>query len=808
MTELAFAAAGFVGRARELQRLDDALADAGAGKPRVLLLAGEAGAGKSTMLAELFRRAEASAPPFACVVGECSAATGASDAYLPFREILKVLAGDADGAQKPSSKLLGVAGKVLVDIAPDLIGIFLPGSKLLASVGVKLAKEAGWMSTTPAKKIAAEVEQEKIFNQYTEALRTIALERPLVVALDDLQWADASSISLFFHLARQIKEAKLLLVGTYRPNDIALGRGGERHPLEQVIFELKRYFGDVVIDFSDDAADERRAFVDQLLDSEPNALGEEFRTALLRHTEGHPLFTVELLRDLRERGVLALRDGQWVIADDMDWEALPPRVEGVIAERVGRLEEELREILTVASVGVGSADFLAQIIVTIQKIDERRLLKLLSAELEKRHGLVLETGVRRRGRRILARYRFTHALVQRYLYGNLGDAEKMLLHGDVAAVLEEYYEGETEQIATDLAYHYVQAGDAESALRYLEVALDQCLRVSAYREALVHANRALELLPELPDTPERARREFRLILRWAAPTKALCGWSSPDLKPRYDRARELMRHVGDDSAEAMEFSFALWTYYLVRCELKESRETAERCLEIAQRVGSPESMLAAHTSLANTAFWSGDLAACTEHIREALAVYPTVDVAAHLLQYGMDTRVVVNEFDVWTACLAERSDDARTLWEEFLPQAEALKHPFSLAIALNTGAWMYQMAGDVAAARATAERLLDLSTTNGFPSYVGLGTMLRGWAATDVAEVVAGFEKWRVTAGPLIATYFGLLHADALLRSNRAAEACAALEAAIAFGEERGERVFMPLLERRRAALRNDLPPR
>src|SRR4029078_3860874 len=225
---------------------------------------------------------------------------------------------------------------------------------------------------------------------------------------------------------------------------------------------------------------------------------------------------------------------------------------GVIAERVGRLEEELREILTVASVGCGTADFRTQIMLAMQKVDERRLLKHLSADLEKRHGLVLETGVRRRGRRILSRYRFTHALVQRSLSGTLGEAEKMLLHGDVAALLEEYYEGETEQIATDLAYHYVQARDAENAQRYLEIALDHCLRVSAYREALVHANRALELIAELPDTPERARREFHLILRCTARTKALCGWSSPDLKPRYDRARELMRRIGDDSAEATE----------------------------------------------------------------------------------------------------------------------------------------------------------------------------------------------------------------------------------------------------------------
>ncbi|HEV2722079.1 MAG TPA: AAA family ATPase, partial [Thermoanaerobaculia bacterium] len=756
--------------------------------------------------AEAFRRAEASTPPFACVVGECSAATGESDAYLPFREVLKLLAGETEAPRKKSATLLAATGKVIVDIAPDLLGIFVPGSKLIASIGLKFAKEAGWMSTTPAKKVSAEIDQEKIFRQYTEVLQTIAQERPLVIALDDLQWADASSIALFFHLVRRIKEAKLLLIGTFRPNDIALGRGGERHPLEQVIFELKRYYGDIVIDLAESGDDERRAFVDDLIDSEPNALDAEFRAALLHHTEGHPLFTVELLRDLRERGSLAIEEGRWRVARDIDWHDLPPRIEGVIAERVERLEQELREILAVASVSAGAADFLAQIIVAIQNIDERRLLKLLSADLEKRHGLVLETGVRRRGRRILAHYRFTHALVQRYLYGSLGDAEKMLLHGDVAAILEEVYDGETEQIANDLAWHYLQAGDAENALRYLEIALDQCLRMSAYREALVHANRALELVAELPDSPERARREFKLILRWSVPTKALGGWTSPDLKPHYDRARELLPHVGD-SPEATEFAFSVWTYYLVRCELAESREIAAQCLATAQRVGSPVGMLAAYTSLANTAFWSGDLDVCTENLQRAMEVYPTVDVQLHLLQYGMDTRVVVNEFDVWKACVEGRFEEARKTWLEFLPEAEALKHPFSFAIALNTGAWMYQMMGDVASTRVTADRLVRLATAQGFPSYAGLGTMLRGWAMTfgdsaaGIEELVAGFERWRTTAGPLITTYFALLHGDALRRANRPDEARAAVDGAIAFGESRGEKVFLPLLARLRAEL-------
>ncbi|HYR30018.1 MAG TPA: AAA family ATPase [Thermoanaerobaculia bacterium] len=802
-----FAAPPFVGRTGELARMQKALDDALAGTPRVLLIAGEAGAGKSTLLNELLHRAEAATPPFVTAIGECSAATGASDAYLPFREILKILTGDAETPKK-NEKLLAATAKVLADTAPDLISIFIPGSKLLTEVCVKFAREAGWIGKEAEKPAAIpkELDQEKIFRQYAEVLQSVAKEHPLLLALDDLQWADASSISLLFHLARQVKQARLLIVGTYRPNDVAIGRAGERHPLEQVTFELKRYFGDVVIDLGHDDTGARRSFVDSLLDAEPNRLDDQFRTALLGHTEGHPLFTVELLRNLRERGCLRLDDGQWVVDDRLSWSDLPPRIEGVIAERVGRLEQELREILTIASVGVGAGDFLAQIVAKIQNIEERRLLKILSADLDKRHGLVLESSVHRRGRRVLAHYRFTHALVQKYLYSDLSDAEKMLLHGDVAAMLEEMYEGGTDEIATDLAYHYDQAGDAENALRYYEKVLEQSLRCSAYREALVHANRALELVAELPPSPERDLREFTLILRWAAPTRALRGWASADLKPRYDRARDLIAGLGD-RLESTQFLFTIWSYYLVRCELAESLQTATQCLEVAQGIGCDEGVLAAHTSIANSAFWSGELEICLKHTAAAMEAYPKVDQHGHLLQYGMDTQVIANQFAAWIACVEGRFDDARRVWEEFIPKAEALKHPFSHAIALNTGAWMYQLCGDVAAARKTSEKLLALATTHGFPSYEGLGTMVRGWAlsfedsAAGIAGIESGFEKWRVTAGPLITTYYAILYADALQRADRREEASSVIYRAIDFGEEHGEEIFLPRLEAMRREL-------
>jgi predicted ATPase len=247
---------------------------------------------------------------------------------------------------------------------------------------------------------------------------------------------------------------------------VFLGRGGERHPLEKVLNEFTRYLGDTQVDLDQIDEAQNRTFIDGLLDMEPNQLGEEFRQRLLEHTEGHPLFTIELLRDMQERGDL-FRDvqGRWREGLELDWTTLPARVEGIIRERIGRLEEKLREILSVAS--VEGEDFTTQVVARIQEIQERQLLRQLSQQLEKRHQLVRERGEVQVGQQVFFRYQFAHRLFQQYLYNDLGAAERRLLHGEVAEMLETLYAGDTDEIVVQLAHHYTEAGEAEKAITYL-----------------------------------------------------------------------------------------------------------------------------------------------------------------------------------------------------------------------------------------------------------------------------------------------------------------------------------------------------
>ena len=535
----------FVGRNSELQQLQHFLDNASAGQSQVIFVAGEAGAGKTALLNEFVRRSQEKQKKLVAAAGQCNAQTGAGDAYLPFREVLTTLSG-ADDEKETAHKVsptntvrlkefVRVSSQTLLDVGPDLIGIFVPGASLIAKLATSAAKQAKLadkfaerIGKTAQPVVNPNLDQEKIFQQYEKVLRELAKDTTLILILDDLHWADSGSLNLLFHLGRSLQDSRVLMVGTFRPDEVALGRPSasskqvERHPFERILNELKRYRGDIVIDLGKASANEGREFVDALIDSEPNRLDGAFRQELFAHTDGHPLFTVEMLRNMRERGDLVKdADGKWILDAALDWDALPARVEGVIAERIARLTDDpsglgasLRDTLNIGSV-VGF-DFSAQLVARVKKAQERELLKQLSRELDKRHGLVHEAGEIRAGKHFLSRYRFAHALFQQFLYNELSTGERRMLHGDVAQALEGLYEGHTEEILVQLAGHYAAAGDDVRFVEYAVRAGDASASVYAADQARFYYISALEILQRLTETPENLRARFDTMVKYAA----------------------------------------------------------------------------------------------------------------------------------------------------------------------------------------------------------------------------------------------------------------------------------------------------
>ncbi len=333
-----------------------------------------------------------------------------------------------------------------------------------------------------------------LFEQYAKVLMAIAARQPVILLLDDLQWVDLASIGLLAYLPRRLAGSRIFLLGAYRPDELALGREGNPHPLEKVLAELKRNWGDIWIDLHAIQKTEGRVFVDAFLDTEPNQLTGSFRTALHECTGGHPLFTVEMLQAMQERGDLVQDpEGRWLPGPKLDWETLPARVEGVIEARINRLPAELREVLTVGS--VEGEKFTAEVIARVVGVETRSLVGQLSQELHRRHHLVKSQGAVRLGSQRFSRYHFSHNLIQTYLYNNLDEVEAAYLHEVIGNALEELYAGSADQIAVQLARHFELSQVPEKARHYLQVAGEQASRNYAYQEAESYFRRALELSP-------------------------------------------------------------------------------------------------------------------------------------------------------------------------------------------------------------------------------------------------------------------------------------------------------------------------
>lgn len=801
-----FASGGtFVARARQLSRLEELLEHALAGQGQVCFVVGEAGSGKSTLIQEFTRRSQARNDELLVVFGDCNAQTGAGDPYLPFREILAQLAGDVDRSVAEGAitaenarrlrDFLEVSGDVLVDVGADVLGIFVPGASLLAHMGKRLLGRKDADGTTP------NLGPKEVLEQYTDILRRLAEKQPLIVLLDDLHWADSASVDLLFHLARRIEGSRVLVIGTYRPQDVSLGRHGDRHPLEPALAELKRYYGDTWIDLERHDADEPGGFVDALIDSRPNRLDASFRRALLLHTEGNALFTVELLRSFQEQGIL-VRDAEdrWVLAGPLEWGRLPSRVEGVIEGRIGRLDAGLRQLLTVAS--VEGETFTAQVLARVDATEERDVIRRLSGELEKQHQLVMAQNVERIDGRRVSRYRFRHALFQKYLYDALDEVERAHLHEDVGRVLEELYEGQTRRIATRLARHFAEAGDDGRAVNYLEQAGDDAAAVHAFGEARLHYVHALERMGGLPDSVDQRRRRVDMTVRLARVSYL---GASPAQNLAYLAAAATIATAlvaehgtaGGDRRLLAHVHFWMGRYHFLLNAPAEAIGYYRKVLEVAAEL-EDEELLALPSSVIGRALVSQG------HFDRAV---PLLTQALEPLERTGNVLEWIHTLSFLGSALAGLGDYAGGLAavERGLARARDIQSPTALSLC-HIHLWGAHMhARDAAAMLAVARTMVESAEGAGDPValYVGLGFL--GWshlANGSPAEAEASMERCRSVAGQLgtrlvIADWFAALDAEIALAQGRLEDAGDFADGAVAlarsiggvFAETRAERV-------------------
>jgi DNA-binding SARP family transcriptional activator/predicted ATPase len=736
----------FVAREGALSLLREKLGLMLDGNGQVFFITGDAGQGKTALLQEFCRQAQKEFGELVVTIGTCEAQTGFGDPNLPFRDIMALLTGDFESRWSTGTitrenakrlwNLMPLATRALVENGSDLIGSFVSGDAILSRANAYPFENEEWLKKLNdqvdlrrGRPIPVHVDhgniQQDLFEQYSRVVNSIADQNPLILVVDDLQWADLGSISLLFHLCRRIKGQRILILGAYRRDDIAQSWDGGKHPLPDVLIELKRIFGEIEINLDETGAVERRQFIDAFLDTEPNKLGEEFRQALNQHTGGQPLFTIELLRQMQAQGDL-LKDKQehWIEGQQFGWERFPARVEAVIERRINRLPDELREIVNTAS--VEGYEFSAEVVATATGISESKIISQLSRELDKRYLLVEVSGLQYINQQRQSRYQFRHNLFHKYVYENLDQIQKVNLHEKIAMKLEKVYDGQTEQIAGNLARHFEHAGNFEKAIDYFLQAGDEAKRLSANEEAIAYLTRGLDLLNDIPDGRRRDEKELALQASLGPTLVATQGYTSPDVERTFERARVLCERTGDIDQLAPTL-WGLCGFYQVRGKNLRAYEMAEQILSLAKAGEDANLHLLAHWMLGLTLTHLGKFVEARDHLDLAVSLHDVEHQQSMTYLYGQNPGVTCLIYLAINLWILGYSDQTLERCDQAISLSEQIAHPYSQSFAQGMAALFHSLRKDLDAALKHSEQAIKISKESGFPFLLALGLIVRGW---------------------------------------------------------------------------------
>ena len=479
----------FVGRTGELAGLTEAVEEAAAGRGRVVMLAGEPGAGKTRLAQEL--AGLATARGVHVVWGRSSEHAGAP-AYWPWIQVVR-------GCLKTISRTPGDEW----NIAEPLVTL-VPEARALPPAAAA-APHLGALEST----------RFQLLDAVRAFLQRMAATGPLMAILDDLQWADSASLDCLEFLATEAAASRLLVVGTFRDVDI-----GRRHPLQRTLAELSRDRRFVRLSLSALSRDEVRGFVRQRLpDASP---------ALVRHvhrlTNGNPFYLTEVVQLLSQELTPAQRRAARLPAV-----RIPEGVRAVVGRRLDALPDETQALLIDAAV-LGPTCDVAKL-AAMRGESTARVLELLEP--------VVSAGVLRPEAAEAGRFEFPHDLVRESVLADLTTTQRVHLHARAARALEEFYNPDAAEHARELAHHFDQAQlllGAEKLLTYTRLAADQELSRYAYVEAERHYRRALEAR----GNKQRDRLQAELV---AGLAHALEGQGQPESNQRLQQAIVLMAEL-------------------------------------------------------------------------------------------------------------------------------------------------------------------------------------------------------------------------------------------------------------------------
>jgi len=464
----------FVGRDTELERLQRLWKEAVAGERRLALVAGEPGLGKTRLASEM--AAQAHQHSALVLAGRCD-----EDLGVPFQPFVAALRHFVDHAPPEHLAVrLGRYGGELARLVPELADV-------VADLPSPLRSDP-------------ETEQYRLFDAVASWLAALSAEEPLLVVLDDLQWAAKPTLLMLRHVLRSADTMSMLVVATYRDSDI-----GRAHPLTEFLADLRREAG--VERFALTGLDSTGVadYLVQAAGHDLDEAGEELARAVWHETEGSPFFVGEVVRHLAESGAVEQRDGRWVVTTTLDDLGIPEGVRDVVGRRLSRLSEDANRVLACAA--VAGLEFEPLVVQMAGGFDEDTVLTALDEAATARL-LVDVPGPSPRNR-------FAHALVRGTLYDELSAARRVTYHRKVAEAIEALHADALADHLAALAHHWARASaptaDTTRAVDYATRAGDRALAQLAHDEAATYYRQALDLL-DAADASDTDPRRVELLI--------------------------------------------------------------------------------------------------------------------------------------------------------------------------------------------------------------------------------------------------------------------------------------------------------
>jgi DNA-binding winged helix-turn-helix (wHTH) protein/tetratricopeptide (TPR) repeat protein len=721
---------GLAGREAELARLESSLAAAASGQRQAVFVTGEVGAGKSALLSEFLDRSEDTGR-WQVLRGQSLQSRAGTEPYFCLLDALARMA-KLDGDR---------VGDVLYRVAPSW----------MTQIPSLIDKER---AETLQQRVLGATEQ-RMVREGVEAIETLAATRPLVLALEDLHWADAPSLDVLDLLLQRSEPVQLLVVATARTEP------AEVHDLIARMAAAGRAIDLRLAPLSDDAIE---AIVSDWFDGA--AVPPPIVEIVRRRCEGIPLFVREMVNAWVRNGFLGAEGGVVTVLAELRQvdETIPETVRQLIERELETLDQAEIEVLEVAAVSGNELDGATAAVVSGEALEDvERRLAMMSRQV---HYLDAVGGSEWPDGRVSTRFRFTHELYRQVVLDRMSVSRRAHLHGSVGRAVEEAYRGRLGEVVVELAQHFVLAGDTARAVEYLRQAGEQASTRSAQGHAAEFLLQALGRVDRLGVGADRDRAELRVRMSLGPTLVATRGWYGEEVFENYERAMSLASALGAE-AEAVLARYGMATV----TELRGDYALTEDLL--MPLIADQEDALTVETRelLACSTFHEGSFQTSLDNSESVLATSGAETDSVLMSRMAEHPGAACNSWASLACWFLGRSDDSLRLADRAIQVGQ--ENLYALSTARVQRAFLHQFRNEPDACGSWADSARSLAEEQGFPMRTGQATILRGWveavrgdARAGSARMAEGLESFRSLGARLSEPYFLGLHAEGLLLAD------------------------------------------